>query len=209
MDILDKAPEGTTPTPYSLPLQTKAKLLTWVDKNCWECQGTGVKGWKHDGREAIVCRCVDRGLARAEAAAAELRAKVEQALVDEARKTFDEVKAKQERPMRPCMACQKVSESDGHVFLTPSHAGSCEHCKDQRMIPLTDEEWVRQIAWKRFNESVAAAEKEAKDALSKADGKEPVAQGGPEGLPEAAAGDGQDHGVGDGVADPVPDAKVR
>ena len=159
-------------TPFRLPDDTKSKLQGFADKDCWQCHGDGIKGWNKEGTVADICRCVHVELARREKVYTEVQKRLSVMLLGEATQEVEKFKKEgSPNPTRPCMVCQKLSDSDGQEFLSPNLPPGqvCPMCADSRQVPLTDEEWAKFLAYRRSAAAQAQIEEFLKDRQKKSD----------------------------------------
>lgn len=79
------------PTVYQLPVKQREQLASFANPDCWQCHGTGVKGWRNSGMVAEICRCVKRSLEERSVALAKAQELLEKRLAEQGKDVEAEV----------------------------------------------------------------------------------------------------------------------
>lgn len=134
-------------TPYRLPEAQAKQLAGFANPDCWQCKGSGIKGWRNSGLVADVCKCVKANLAERESALARAQDALYKKVEEEAKA---EIKAAPSvaRPSRACTECPET--------------GVCPKCAGSKIHNFSDEEWLASKMAKKMRAANEKGEPEAK-----------------------------------------------
>lgn len=95
--MVNASKPGEKPAPkpalFTLPQKTLELLKVTADSKCFKCQGTGIKGWRSGGTEAIICTCVKKRIETLQPALEEQQRRLEAKIVEEKAKQDEKLVA--------------------------------------------------------------------------------------------------------------------